>query len=290
VRAGCPKLARVAICVVFLLQILLIVMLFLTRESGLQLYFVIVGPIAFILFGARDRALRLGLTGASIIGYLVTEMVPAMGLLGPLPPSLYRAVALSNVPVVVLILLMIQNAFVQEIARREATLQLVARTDQLTGLPNRRALMESSEAMVSLSVRHAQPLSVVMIDIDLFKRINDALGHAAGDRTLIELAVAMRQAMRRGDTLGRFGGEEFVVLLPQTDGEAALSMAEKLRLRIAALRIALENGGQVQCTASLGVASLRPGETTIDPVLARADRALYQAKAGGRNRCVMADG
>ena len=99
----------------------------------------------------------------------------------------------------------------------------------------------------------------------------------------------MRQIMRREDQLGRFGGEEFVALLPQTGSLAARTLAEKLRERIAALSVVLEGGGAIRFTASMGVASLRPGETGIDPVLARADQALYQAKGQGRNRCISFD-
>ncbi|MBK9441572.1 MAG: GGDEF domain-containing protein [Comamonadaceae bacterium] len=121
---------------------------------------------------------------------------------------------------------------------------MAARTDQLTGLLNRRALLEWSEAQVS-SARHAQALTVLMIDID----------------------DAMRQIMRLRDQFGRFGGEEFVALLAQTDSVAARFMAEKLRERVAVLSLALDGGFAIQCTVSLGMANLRPDETSIDPVL-----------------------
>jgi diguanylate cyclase (GGDEF)-like protein len=254
-----------------------------------QLYFIITAPIAFILFEARDRTLRLALAASSLVFYFIAELVPSLALAGELEPSLYRAIVLANIAVVSLVILLIQAAFLNEIDRRELALQLLARTDQLTGLLNRRALLECSEAQVSQSARHAQPLTVLMIDIDHFKRINDEHGHVAGDRTLVEVADAMRQIMRLEDQLGRFDGEEFVALLPLTNSVAARSMAEKLRERVAALSVALEGGVVIQCTVSLGLASLRPGETSIDPVLSRADLAMYQAKAQGRNRCVLYD-
>ena len=99
----------------------------------------------------------------------------------------------------------------------------------------------------------------------------------------------MRQIMRLGDQLDRFGGEEFVARLPQTDSVAARSVAEKLREQVAALSVVLPAGVAIQCTVSLGLASLHPGESAIDPVLSRADMAMYQAKAQGRNRCILYD-
>ena len=289
VRAGHPKLARLAVSLVFLIQILLLVLLFLSRHSGVQLYFIITAPIAFILFEARDRTLRLALAAISLVFYFIAELVHSLALVGELEPSLYRAIVLANIAVVSLVILLIQAAFLDEIDRRELALQHLARTDQLTGLLNRRAMLEWSEAQVSQSARHAQPLTVLMIDIDHFKPINDEHGHVAGDRTLVEVANAMRQITRLGDQLGRFGGEEFVALLPQTDSVAARSVAEKLRERIAALSVMLPAGVAIRCTVSLGLASLRPGESTIDPVLSRADMAMYQAKAQGRNRCILYD-
>ena len=292
VRAGHPKRARIAICAVFLVQIMVLVLVFLTRRSGLQLYFIIAGPIAFILFEARDRALRLGLAVVSMLCYIAAETTPAPGLLGDLPSALYRMVGLSTVLVVVFLLLLIQNTFQQEIDWREAALEEAARTDSLTGLPNRRALLEWCDAQVSRAVRHAQPLAVLMIDLDHFKEVNDRHGHAVGDRVLVAVASAVRKAARREDVLARFGGEEFVALLPQTDGAAAMAVAEKLREQTAtvAVPLALLDGGEaIRCTASVGVASLRAGETSIEPALARADQALYRAKAGGRNRCVAFD-
>ncbi len=119
------------------------------------------------------------------------------------------------------------------------------------------------------------------MDIDHFKRINDQHGHLVGDRVLAHFAQTVGQALRYTDYLGRFGGEEFVVLLPHTGMEAALAMAERVRQAVEQQSVI---AGQPTCTASLGLASIEAGEATLDELLARADLALYRAKADGRNR------
>ncbi|HEY1723271.1 MAG TPA: GGDEF domain-containing protein [Magnetospirillaceae bacterium] len=161
-------------------------------------------------------------------------------------------------------------------------LNLVA-TDPLTGVANRRKLMERAEEEVSRAQRYNQPLTVVMIDLDHFKKLNDTHGHAAGDQVLKTAAQACVAALRDIDLMARSGGEEFAVLLPQTPLARGLEVAERLRQAMARIEVPL---GEIKITftASLGVAELAPGDTSIDHVMARADRALYRSKAGGRNQ------
>ncbi|TPQ44099.1 GGDEF domain-containing protein [Cupriavidus pinatubonensis] len=116
---------------------------------------------------------------------------------------------------------------------------------------------------------------------DYFKRINDQHGHLVGDRVLVHFVETVRQALRHTDQLGRFGGEAFVVLMPQTDRPTALATAERLRQAVANQQA---SDGWPTCTASVGLASVEAGETTLDGVLSRADAALYRAKADGRDR------
>jgi len=155
-------------------------------------------------------------------------------------------------------------------------LESLARTDSLTGLANRRALEEALVAELSRAERSGQPLSVVMLDIDHFKVYNDELGHQAGDDLLRELAAAWSRELRPTDILARFGGEEFLAVLPGSDTTASASVADRLRL-------ALPTG----VTASAGVATWGPHETMAD-LVARADAALYTAKGVGRNRTEVA--
>lgn len=160
----------------------------------------------------------------------------------------------------------------------------VARIDELTGLSNRRAFFEAARSMLAWSRRHDRPLSVMMIDVDHFKMVNDRFGHAAGDAVLVALGETLRNTERASDICGRLGGEEFAVLLPETTAPAAIQAAERLREAIAAIRVPAAD--QMPITASVGVAERLASEDTLDSFINRADRALYEAKALGRNRTV----
>jgi diguanylate cyclase (GGDEF)-like protein len=163
-------------------------------------------------------------------------------------------------------------------------LQTMVATDPLTGIANRRRLMERGEEEILRIQRFNQPLSVIMIDLDHFKKINDEYGHAVGDQVLKAAAQACVAALRDIDLVARSGGEEFAVLLPQTPLARGLEVAERLRLAMAAVAVPVAAGGKITVTASLGVAEFTPTDASIDQVMARADRALYRAKAEGRNR------
>jgi diguanylate cyclase (GGDEF)-like protein/PAS domain S-box-containing protein len=166
----------------------------------------------------------------------------------------------------------------------EARLEVQAHTDFLTGLPNRSYFFELAEKERARAVRYQAALSLVMIDLDHFKQINDTYGHEVGDRALREFARVCRQTLRDPDLIGRIGGEEFAVLLPETSGWQAYEAADRLRLAIAAIRLPIERGLPVQFTASLGVAALTEADVNLDIFLNRADRALFEAKRNGRNR------
>lgn len=159
-----------------------------------------------------------------------------------------------------------------------------ASRDALTGLANRRAANERLELEAARFARSGAPLSVLMLDLDRFKAVNDRWGHAAGDEVLRALAAALRAELRACDLGARFGGEEFLVLLTDTQLDDAMRAAERIRRRIAALEI---DAGEalLRVTVSIGVAQLREGEA-VDAAIARADAALYRAKAEGRDRCV----
>lgn len=169
--------------------------------------------------------------------------------------------------------------------RLEAELLLLASTDTLTGLDNRRSflgkLQHELERLKRFDILHA---SVLMLDLDHFKSINDSLGHAAGDAVLRHCAALMREDLRKIDSVGRLGGEEFAILLVGSDTEAAAVFAERLRSKIADTPCVYQ-GQSILVTISIGMSALHGSDTQIDEVMNRADRALYRAKALGRNRC-----
>jgi len=169
--------------------------------------------------------------------------------------------------------------------RREATeaLRRAVGCDHLTGLANRRALFDACELELQRWRRAPRPLSVVLIDADHFKRINDEFGHAAGDAVLRHLAAGMSATFRALDVVARLGGEEFVVLLPGCDEASAMAVAQRLCDSIAAQAVTVD-GGQVRCTISIGVATMDDAIDSVDALIERADRAMYAAKTAGRNR------
>lgn len=175
-------------------------------------------------------------------------------------------------------------------------LEALANVDPLTGLSNRRSFLEFCERELLISTRAGRPFSLVLLDVDNFKQINDRYGHEAGDSVLRETVVKLRNGVRNIDVLGRWGGEEFVALLPGADAEAALIVAERLRRSVESMSIAspkarnADEPANIQVTISLGVATynsgMNDGKKTIEALFRRCDEALYQAKSEGRNRVV----
>ena len=162
--------------------------------------------------------------------------------------------------------------------RRE--LYALATTDKLTGCHNRHSLMDFSRKFIAQAIRHRFPVSVMVIDLDHFKQINDRHGHATGDIVLQEVGALLNRSFREGDLVARFGGEEFVILLDHCDATGAAGKAESLRRALEALRPA-----GLTVTASIGITTLDVGQSTdFEALFAAADEAVYRAKAGGRNR------
>lgn len=164
----------------------------------------------------------------------------------------------------------------------EEQLNLLATTDELTGIFNRRRFMETAESEFARAARYNNPLSLIVFDIDYFKRINDSLGHAAGDEALKTVARLVTSKLRGTDVLARIGGEEFAILLPETALGWAQLVADRCRLAIERAALAWEDR-MFTLTASFGVAELQPGEA-LPEFIERADKAIYKAKQGGRNR------
>lgn len=173
---------------------------------------------------------------------------------------------------------------VTEMKELQRRLETLATHDELTGLWNRRYLNDAAAREVEKARAEGSEFSVIMMDLDHFKKINDTYGHAAGDHVLIAVAKASQSSLRHDDIVGRFGGEEFLVLLPNTTAEAAKIVAEKLRAAIEACR-ATYDGQKLSVTVSLGIASFSPTCSTLKDILIAADLALYRAKDSGRN-CV----
>lgn len=168
--------------------------------------------------------------------------------------------------------------------RLEKELEHQAHFDHLTGLANRRHFLDQAQSELARIGRYGGELSLIMFDIDHFKRFNDTYGHDIGDLVLQKIAEISRETMRESDIVGRIGGEEFVVLLPHSDIQQAMDAAERLRVAIAKGQVRLESGLPLRFTASLGVITTRGKLKNIDELLIQVDAAMYQAKESGRNR------
>ena len=176
------------------------------------------------------------------------------------------------------------------LVRMQRQFRRMAETDALTGAANRRAFMQYLESQADLARRGSQPLSVIMVDLDHFKHINDTHGHGCGDRVLTGTVKAVQACLRERDMLGRLGGEEFAVVLPGAQGEAAIRAAERIRTAVSSQVFKDDRGEPIPVTASLGLAFADESNAmeTAESLLQMADEALYEAKGAGRNRVMIA--
>lgn len=177
------------------------------------------------------------------------------------------------------------QSLIQELESSKERLKLLASTDSLTNLYNRRYFSKISEHILDLAKREQEEISLIMMDIDNFKLVNDTYGHQVGDDVLIALSQKLRESQRKSDIVRRYGGEEFVVLLPNTNLDGAIVVAEKIREEIENIKVHTLEDKYVQFTVSLGVSMVKmKEERNLEVVLKRADDALYEAKRSGKNK------
>lgn len=177
----------------------------------------------------------------------------------------------------------------RELVSKNKLLEQLSTTDPLTGLRNRRYLTEVLSVEFLRAKRYRMPLSVVMADIDHFKAVNDRHGHAAGDAVLEAVGGILRRRLRGSDHGGRYGGEEFLMVLANSEAEGAATFAERLRQEVEATELGGESGSAISVTLSLGIATLSPAHQTPGDLVSDADEAMYRAKQAGRNRIEAAE-
>lgn len=188
-----------------------------------------------------------------------------------------------------IVIILFADQMVSYWRNREETIRTLSRTDMLTGLLNRHSIIELLNKEIARTIRHGPPLTVVIIDLDHFKRINDTWGHPAGDMVLKKAAAIFKAQIRQCDMVGRYGGEEFMMILPHTPIEGAAILIERCRATLANTVIIADNGERIAVSGSFGLASNdKQLALTADELIKQADNALYQAKANGRNRVELA--
>ncbi|ASJ95849.1 GGDEF domain-containing protein [Shewanella marisflavi] len=260
-----------------------LILLFVASVGGYahSLYWAtLIPPFAFFLLG-RQRGSLICLIAFGVCAYIV------YGQIQEAKPVTFGMGSLFNVIEVSIAHIMLfrfyegtRSSAYRQLAERNAKIQKLAETDKLTGLYNREKLDLTLEQGVQQSHHQQMPLSLLILDVDYFKQINDAYGHLAGDQVLCQLADSLKSLIRQGDFLARWGGEEFVIILPETTLPQAMKLAEQLRQDVASQKFAAQS-----LTISVGVSALRSDDTTKS-LINRADNALYQAKHCGRNRVV----
>ncbi|HDZ57694.1 MAG TPA: GGDEF domain-containing protein [Pseudomonas xinjiangensis] len=227
----------------------------------------------------QDIQIQLGVAALHRCNYRITHKSEYLGELQFSRQKRFNEPQLAQIETLMSNLLYpLRNALMYRDAMRSAL------NDSLTGTGNRLALDQTIEREVRLSIRHRTPLSVAVVDIDQFKMINDQFGHAYGDEALKAMVNCSRDCLRAVDGLFRFGGEEFVVILNNTDLQTAQTIAERIRRSVAEMQFEIDGQG-IGMTVSLGVATRQHDETSRD-LLTRCDKLMYQAKQAGRNRVV----
>lgn len=252
--------------------------------SNLLFWFPLVYIFAFLVFDNRRQLLigSLIFFGISVVLGLSVALPEYMSNGESADLSLLIPFYLANLVYIFLLMAGVRlNEHYIRVRILAETMTLLAHTDSLIRIANRRELDSTIESEIKRIERHAQPLSAILFDLDFFKQVNDNYGHEAGDTVLKEIAIVVQAHLRRSDLLGRWGGEEFLVITPQTDSIQARTLAERLRKAI--FSHPLEDVGTI--TASFGVAEYHPPESA-EAWLKRADDALYAAKQGGRNQVI----
>lgn len=243
--------------------------------------------LVYNFFAFRLRFLIATVSGAMLIGlFLVGHFIKPYGS---------GVVILSGAIFLLVTFLPLQfSAVLTELFMRRnyvqsARLDELARTDPLTGMPNRRAFMEELQSAIARSKRYGHRFSLALMDLDHFKRINDQYGHGVGDELLCQMHERVQPVLRSSDRLARLGGEEFAILLPETDARGAGETAERIRRSLAEAELLAPSGERISLTVSIGITTSGERDVTADRLLKEADDAMYRAKHAGRNRVSVAE-
>ena len=276
--------SRHLMAVNFLISTVLHTFYLFPREAGFQIYFIVGMPLIYMLFTSEQKVARVVYSVIAVLSLLLTEY----GNFDLYTSHVLQSEHLSlmydlNITTSILVLSIAIYIFVNLLEKTEEISRLQAMTDPLTELFNRRYFLELSDQLLTLSKRSGSPLSLAFLDLDNFKRINDQHGHEVGDRVLQKASKVLKENVRESDVVARFGGEEFIILFTNTDQQNALRVCEVIRK---AIEEADMPEGVNSITTSIGVSGVGDDDS-INQVIKRADKALYEAKDKGRNQVVI---
>jgi len=258
--------------------------LYVTTASGFHLYFFLVPTGVYLLFELKERTEKVVLSLIAIVLYFYCENTfnasPLIELSAQMNHMLYQSVIFINMIEVIIVMIL----FTHEIEINDEKLTRQARTDALTSIANRHQFFERGNEMFKASTQSNRPFSLMILDFDHFKGINDKYGHFVGDLCLVEISKIIKENCREGDLFARIGGEEFAIAFPETTIQEANAVAEKMRIAIEKHKIPVVGAPEFTCTASFGLTTMRSHHDSLKYLLIQADKALYLAKEHGRNR------
>lgn len=254
-------------------------------SANFHLYYLIIPTGIFVLFDEEDIKEKLFIMVASVVLFSCTVNHEGDAFIS-LSKQAEELIFISAVTVIMIEIFVVMSWFSRSMHHYQTTLVAMATKDGLTGINNRRTFIANAQDMLSHSSRYRTKLSLVILDIDHFKKINDSSGHLAGDYILKQVAKVLEANLRASDCLARYGGEEFIILLPETNQEQARDVAEILREKIETSDFSFKQES-ISVSMSLGVTEKLDADSDIDHMVKRADDALYKAKSSGRNQVVV---
>ncbi|MBL4941054.1 MAG: GGDEF domain-containing protein [Colwellia sp.] len=282
------KAAKIWFFSVLMLHLVICTNLFVTNKTGFHLYFFLVPTGAFLLFELKDKLEKLLLSFIAIILFIYCEntlnLTPLIELSEAMNHSIYQSVFFFNMLEVVFVL----TLFANEIEINELKLTKQATTDSLTGIYNRHYFFEQATGYLAIANEFKRPFSIMLLDFDHFKKINDSYGHHIGDVSLIETTKQIKVHCRAQDCFARIGGDEFVIALADTTLQEAKVIAERIKTSIENNFIKTFDNINLNCKVSIGVSSKINEGILLKDIMQQADKALYQAKEQGGNRVALA--
>ena len=280
-------IARVWYLSVLIIHITAITALF-SSSSGFHYYYFVVPALSGVLFDVSRKWQRVS---ASLYFLAATSLFLFFNYYQPnsfieVSVQWFRVLHISSSVIAMIALFIGFSVLAVEIRKSRTDLIQLATTDSLTGIANRREFIMRGAQEISRCKRYDGSLSLLLIDLDYFKRVNDTYGHAVGDMVLTRFVEIVKKQIRLVDFFGRLGGEEFGILTPESAEVPAYSFGERLRSSVQDMLVSVD-GSDIRVTASIGISSFRPGCDSFEALLSNADKALYRAKDNGRNRTEM---
>ncbi len=269
---------------VLMLHLIVCTNIYVTKESGFHLYYFLVPTGVYLVFDFKDKIEKITLSIIAVFLYFYCENTPNPTPLIELSDAINHVIYQSVIFVNMVEVILVMTIFSNEIETNEAKLIKQAKTDSLTGIANRHCFFEQGNALFKSSIHLERPFSLIILDFDHFKAVNDRYGHFIGDLCLTEISKVIKSQCRSNDLFARVGGEEFAIALPDTTMHEANHVAEKMRIAIESHAITITEEQHFFCTASFGISTKRSHHDDLKYLLVQADKALYLAKEKGRNR------